>query len=73
MAPSLSHSSTLATYATIPTPSIPQLHHMEPPPLRPLDLGQLDGHEVFAELEKTVEDMQSWLLCLERGLEELVA
>lgn len=71
MAPTLSQSSTLATYVTVPTPALP-LHRLEPPPLRPLDLGQLEGDEVFAELEKTVEDMQSWLLCMERGLDELV-
>jgi protein-serine/threonine kinase len=69
MAPSISQHSIMTAYVTAPSPAL--LSHFEPPSLRPLDLGQLEGEEVFAELEKTVEDMQSWLVCVERGLEDL--
>lgn len=41
---------------------------LEPPPLRPLDLG-VDESDVFTELERTIEDMKGWLDCIERGLD----
>ncbi|TYJ57523.1 hypothetical protein B9479_001841 [Cryptococcus floricola] len=42
------------------------------PPIRPLDLGHLDSQDVFTELESLVDDMQSWLGCVENGLEDLL-
>lgn len=43
------------------------------PPVRPLDLGSLEGDEVFAELERTVEDLGAWLELVSTGLEDLCA
>ncbi|KAK8844657.1 hypothetical protein IAR55_006504 [Kwoniella newhampshirensis] len=42
------------------------------PPIRPLDLSRLDTEDVFAELEKTVDDMQKWLGCVQSGLDDLM-
>lgn len=41
------------------------------PSVRPLDLGSLEGDEVFAELERTVEDLGKWLDLVSTGLEDL--
>jgi protein-serine/threonine kinase len=79
MAPSLSHNSTLTTYITHASPAIPSAregytaHRLDPPPIRPIDLGGLDAEEVFAELERTVDDMQRWLGCVESGMDELLS
>ena len=78
MAPSLSQNSTLTTFITHPSPAIPSAryeyadHRLEPPPIRPIDLGSLDAEEVFAELERTVDDMKGWLGCVESGMDELL-
>ncbi|WWD22796.1 hypothetical protein CI109_107290 [Kwoniella shandongensis] len=42
------------------------------PAVRPLDLSRLDVDDVFAELERTVDDMQKWLGCVQSGLDDLV-
>jgi hypothetical protein len=61
---------------TIPTPqtrvaTLPMSSDY-PPEVRPLDLGSLEGDDVFLELERTVIDMQAWLGCVEAGLETLL-
>lgn len=43
------------------------------PPIRPLDLSMLESDDVFDELGRMVDDMQSWLGCVESGLEDLLA
>ncbi|OXG23511.1 protein-serine/threonine kinase [Cryptococcus neoformans Tu401-1] len=42
------------------------------PPIRPLDLSMLESDDVFDELGRMVDDMQSWLGCVESGLEDLL-
>ena len=42
------------------------------PPIRPLDLSRMESDDVFGALESTIEDMRSWLECVETGLDELL-
>ncbi|WVF66644.1 hypothetical protein IAT40_001385 [Kwoniella sp. CBS 6097] len=49
-----------------PTPGTPM-----GPALRPLDL-RLDAEEVFAELERTVDEMGLWLGVVQRGFDEVM-
>ena len=42
------------------------------PPIRPLDLSRMESDDVFGALESTIEDMKSWLECVENGLDELL-
>ncbi|OCF34782.1 STE/STE20/YSK protein kinase [Kwoniella heveanensis BCC8398] len=49
-----------------PTPGTPM-----GPALRPLDL-RLDAEEVFAELERTVDEMSVWLGVVQRGFDEVM-
>jgi protein-serine/threonine kinase len=83
MQPTLSHFSiamqpTLSSYSNttqtaLGTPQLQSLGLPElQPDLRPLDLGGMVDEEVFAELERTVVDMQAWLSCVEGGLEDLL-
>lgn len=73
----------LASTGTIPA-SAPPGHATQPaafasvnaklgPLIRPLDLSTLESDDVFDELGRMVDDMQSWLGCVESGLEELLA
>ncbi|WVQ72348.1 hypothetical protein IAR50_001899 [Cryptococcus sp. DSM 104548] len=85
--PSLaSLASTVPAFAPAPAPgAVPATISNEPqnewgsvpsirlgPSMRPLDLSRLDSQDVFAELETLVDDMQSWLGCVEHGLEDLL-
>ena len=73
MLPSASQASTITTTVTMPTTKIPQFSESALPNIRPLDLSGLDADGVFAELERTVEDMRGWLACVEGGLNELLS
>ena len=68
MAPDLSAMSSTTTIA-------PTQHHEHAdvgPPIKPLDLSGMDADEVFVALEGMVTDMNSWLGCVEDGLDELL-
>lgn len=58
--------------ATQPNAFAP-VHATMGPPIRPLDLSMLESDDVFDELGRMVDDMQSWFGCVESGLEELLA
>lgn len=57
--------------ATQPNAFAP-VHATMGPPIRPLDLSMLESDDVFDELGRMVDDMQSWFGCVESGLEELL-
>ena len=65
----------LSIQTQAPTPSDyfgPLKSPLQPPNISPLDFSRLDADSVFVELERTAEDMSTWLGVVESGLDELL-